>query len=463
MSQPNSSASSSAQDLLDALLDVRKHAEQKGLDISDILRDSERFSSFMLDMRPGMKYEIAIISKLINEGLLMDLHSANANDRVRESGQIKVWLDNFGLKADDAQIYSDVLLAFCNGETQVRTRTESPQTEEPQKKQVRHDPQANSRSPQVPGTDQPILTAPAKPSSNTSGQQNDSINSAHGAPLPAPVATKSGAYRKYVLSFALLVLAAAIFFTKGPSIGISSSEPTAMPPAAPSVASSPEPTAMPTATPSVASSPEPTAMSAAANSIASSALSLHDAYANKRVGECFEFGRYPQGANGEIEPITWRVLQREADHLLVIAEKGLDCKRYNDKYCNVTWADCTLRHWLNSEFYDKAFNEQERNCILQTSIVNNVGPKTGDRISLLSVDEAECLFASENARRAEPTKYAAKNGVYTNEGYCWWWLRSRGNYDSHAANVCTNGGVNDDGNYVNDVDRAVRPAFKIAL
>ncbi len=301
------------------------------------------------------------------------------------------------------------------------------------------DAQANSGVPQVPGTGQPIPTAPAKPPSDTSGRQNDSTNSAHGAPVPAPAVTKSRAYR-YILPFALLVLVAAIFLTKGPGLGTSSPEPTGTPAVAESTASP----------------------------------SLRTSYVDTQVGDYFEFGRYPQDANGEIMPITWRVLQREADHLLAIAEKGLGCKPYNEEWCDITWADCTLRRWLNSEFYDKAFNEQERKHILQTSIVNNAGPKTEDYIFLLSVDEAKSLFANDDERRAKPTEYAIKNGVYTNEvqlrsrsfnGFCVWWLRSRGGRGDNAAFVggVSDGGIGEYGIGVHDVCNAFRPALKLAL
>ncbi len=199
---------------------------------------------------------------------------------------------------------------------------------------------------------------------------------------------------------------------------------------------------------------------------------LHAIYADKQVGECFDFGRYPQGANGEVEPITWRVLQRNADRLLVIAEQGLDCKPYHKArglfarlfVFACAWTDCSLRLWLNSEFYDKAFNKQERKCILKTSVVNNAGSNTEDCIFLLSVDEAERLFADDAARRAKPTKYAVKNGVYTKGAdCCFWWLRSRGNRADHAAGVSIAGGVYSLGVLVNSDGLAVRPALKLAL
>ncbi len=212
-------------------------------------------------------------------------------------------------------------------------------------------------------------------------------------------------------------------------------------------------------------SPESTGTPVVAQSSASSASPSSDVYANVRVGEYFEFGRYPRGANGEIKPITWRVLQREADHLLVIAEQGLDCKPYHEMR-KITWEACTLRRWLNSEFYEKAFNEQEHKCILQTSVVNNVGPKTDDYIFLLSVGEARSLFAKYIERRTKPSGYAAKNGVATSwaeDDCCEWWLRSSGIYAYYAAYVMENGGVIECGNNFDCDCYAVRPAFRIAL
>ncbi len=196
---------------------------------------------------------------------------------------------------------------------------------------------------------------------------------------------------------------------------------------------------------------------------ASAVPSLRTIYADKQVGERFEFGRYPQGANCEIEPITWRVLRRKADHLLVIAEQCLDCNSYDDEFRKVTWAGCTLRRWLNLDFYYIAFNEQERKCILQTNIVNNTGPNTKDRVFLLSFREADILFANDNARRAKPTEYVIKNEVYTFKNYCCWWLRSRGCRDDVAAYVLTFGDLLVDGISVRNCLITVRPALKLVL
>ncbi len=310
--------------------------------------------------------------------------------------------------------------------------------------------------------------------------------SVHITPNAANCVTKSGASRNYLLFSAVLTVVAVIFclsmvMLRGPGLGVPSPEPTGTIAVAQSVASSPDAMGTPAIEQGTASSPEPTrtpaieqgeasssepmGTSAVAQSVASSASPLNTIYADKQVDEYFEFGRYPQGAHGEIEPITWRVLQREADHLLVIAEHGLDCQQYDNEFRPTTWADCALRRWLNSEFYDNAFNERERKCILKTSIVNNGGPKTEDSVFLLSIDEAQSLFADDNVRHARPTDYAIKSKAYSayDNGCCWWWLRSRGSHDNDAAYVRPDGCVFSNGGHVNYDIITVRPVFKIAL
>ena len=188
------------------------------------------------------------------------------------------------------------------------------------------------------------------------------------------------------------------------------------------------------------------------------------AYADRQVGERFEFGRYPQGVNGEVKPITWRVLRRDDKSLLVIAEQGLDCKRYNEQYVSTTWASCTLRRWLNEEFIKRAFSEQEQSSIKTSEIPNNAGPPTKDLIFLLSVDEASSLFTDDSNRICKPTDYAVKNGVYTfSYGNSWWWLRSRGSCSYRAALVSNCGFISINGYYVIDNVGSVRPALRLTI
>ena len=99
---------------------------------------------------------------------------------------------------------------------------------------------------------------------------------------------------------------------------------------------------------------------------------------------------------------------------LIVSEYALDARAYNEDYESVMWATCTLRKWLNGEFYDTAFNEEEKGLIALTKVKNADNPKYGtdggkdteDRVFLLSLGEAERYFEDDEDRRAFPTEYA---------------------------------------------------------
>lgn len=190
---------------------------------------------------------------------------------------------------------------------------------------------------------------------------------------------------------------------------------------------------------------------------------LHTIYANKQVGERFEFGRYPQGEDGEIEPITWRVLRRDSDGLLVVSEQGLDVKPWNESPKEtILWGSCTLREWLNNEFLSEAFNEQERSLIKETKVKDGIFEHyTYDYVFLLSLGEVGDLFKDDEDRKCKPTNYAKKNGAYTFDKNCSWWIRF------HHYRTCIGSVVNTDGatryEIVDFTHGSVRPALILKI
>ena len=191
--------------------------------------------------------------------------------------------------------------------------------------------------------------------------------------------------------------------------------------------------------------------------------------------EIITFGLYEQDNNTSngAEQIEWIVLDKKGGKALVISKYALDCQPYNEEYASVTWEESDIRAWLNDDFYNTAFSESERSEIETTYVVNDDnaeygtdgGNDTSDKIFLLSIAEAEEYFSSDEARECEPTKYAVAEGAYENsdDGNCWWWLRSPGSNSDRAADILTYGGVLDYGNYVDFGDDAVRPALWIDL
>ena len=168
-----------------------------------------------------------------------------------------------------------------------------------------------------------------------------------------------------------------------------------------------------------------------------------------KVGDYVKFGSYPQTSNGDIQPIEWQVLSIENNKMLVISRYGLDCKCF-DSYSNVgfrkgimptgldakrfgpnsnLWKNSEIRKWLNGDFYNKAFSEDEKKFI---NFSNLSDVDTTDNVFLLSKKEAEKYFANNTARQCKATEYAVKNGakVYDGDvkkavGCSCWWLRSR--------------------------------------
>ena len=190
-----------------------------------------------------------------------------------------------------------------------------------------------------------------------------------------------------------------------------------------------------------------------------------------RVGDRIPFGQYPQGANGEVQPLMWRVLAVEDGKALLITDKLIDYIRYNKTYTGVTWETCTLRKWMNNDFINKAFSssQQARIATVTNQNLNNPeygtkgGNATQDRIFALSIDEAEKYFSSNSDRKAYTTDYAHKKGYDDSDRSEYWWLRSPGDNSHNAAYVFNDGHINQHGIGVNISSVAVRPAFWLNL
>lgn len=85
------------------------------------------------------------------------------------------------------------------------------------------------------------------------------------------------------------------------------------------------------------------------------------------VGDIIYYGSYEQDnniSNGK-ENIEWRVLAKENNRILGISDKALDCKPFNETKENVTWRTCTLRKWLNDDFFNSAFSNAEKSVFPQ--------------------------------------------------------------------------------------------------
>ena len=85
-----------------------------------------------------------------------------------------------------------------------------------------------------------------------------------------------------------------------------------------------------------------------------------------KKGEAVYFGSYEQDndpENGK-ESIEWIVLGTTGNGNVILYSKYiLEAKPYNESGSGVKWEDTSLNAWLNSEFKDLAFTEQEKEGI----------------------------------------------------------------------------------------------------
>ncbi len=198
------------------------------------------------------------------------------------------------------------------------------------------------------------------------------------------------------------------------------------------------------------------------------------------VGFIVNFGGY-----------SWRVLDKQKDRALVITEYIVEQRSYHNVYEAITWADCSLREYLNGEFYYR-FTKADRERIIP--VLNKTpdnewygtygGEDTLDRIFLLSISEVVCrYFGDSSAKLYNPGKnqrywFERKDEnnskritkVESESWNNWWWLRSPGRVGVKAVYIHGDGNIGIQGNNVLKGNLAdgrcvggVRPALWLKL
>ncbi len=184
------------------------------------------------------------------------------------------------------------------------------------------------------------------------------------------------------------------------------------------------------------------------------------------VGDTYTFGNYGEGN------ISWIILDIDGDNVMLLSEYAIENKQFNEELVETSWEDCSVRSWLNSEFIDSAFTEDEIAMILDTDVLSSANPEFGiqsgedtvDKVFLLSVDEFESLVPEEY-RCCLVTDYAWKNNVcrYSPDDYCDWYLRTPGTSEKMVTYVSYNGIAYTPGRDVSFGICGLRPAMWISI
>lgn len=147
------------------------------------------------------------------------------------------------------------------------------------------------------------------------------------------------------------------------------------------------------------------------------------------VGNKVLFGRYEQDGDLENgpEPIEWEIIvddyrrsySKGEQWMLLVSTKALDSKVYHDKLEEgITWENCWLQSWLNDDFYNSAFDEDEKK-----KLVDYRRDDYSENVSMLDIDvlmfaDGDYSTGTINASSkfiVEPTQYAIDQGVVYSE------------------------------------------------
>lgn len=199
--------------------------------------------------------------------------------------------------------------------------------------------------------------------------------------------------------------------------------------------------------------------------------------------------------------IDWRVLAVENNKALLISKRVLEKRPFHAVDEDITWENCTLREYLNGDFYNR-LGEKAKAAIAETINIGSDNPwygtsggnTTTDKIFVLSLEEVARYFGDSGAlteqkkgknisyfyvkdRRhvqiAKPDvsewcsygdQYNSARIAYNKTGTAQrWWLRSLGDQSYHATYVYDNGSVDVGGVGISVESYGVRPALWLTL
>ena len=224
---------------------------------------------------------------------------------------------------------------------------------------------------------------------------------------------------------------------------------------------------------------------------------------NKNVNNNFE-----QQRPGSIIPFggyDWLVLEVQNGKALLLSKYVLEKREYNNQHADITWENCTLRSYLNGDFFN-TFSANDKKRIVKTKVINNDNPwydpndsrakidrtflaksvmisndnpwydpkggsATIDRIFLLNIWKVVKYFGDNGQLKNRPKDTWHIDDQYSSERIAtekngkpsWWWLRTPGGRSHLAAAVSDDGCLFVGGLYVNDNRGGVRPALWLNL
>ncbi len=176
------------------------------------------------------------------------------------------------------------------------------------------------------------------------------------------------------------------------------------------------------------------------------------------------------------EAIKWKILDKRDGKAWVITDNCIDSQAYRNIVWENSYVKSSIRKWLNNDFINIAFNENESTAISPEIVVNEMedvdvmdgnkpGKDTLDRVHLLSIDDAVDMIPN-GQRKGIATDYAKCQGIHvtpSNSKSVWWlrtpyytvesWAQVVGTHDACDFGTCE----------IGNTDIGIRPALWLKL
>ena len=126
--------------------------------------------------------------------------------------------------------------------------------------------------------------------------------------------------------------------------------------------------------------------------------------------------------------MKWLVLENDGDKALIVSKYLFTNRSYNNIRTKVDWNTCDLRKWINSDFINNAFSDDQQRKIAGTE---------GYKIFILNSKEIEKYF---NTSLKRITYFSEEDDGRGSGGY-WWVASNSGSEGTHVLYVDPNGQI----------------------
>ena len=194
-------------------------------------------------------------------------------------------------------------------------------------------------------------------------------------------------------------------------------------------------------------------------------------------GGTLRFGTFPQWPDKEAQDIEWIGVPVSKtgtkDRVLLVSKYALKILPFHEEKEEISWAGCSLRTWLNQEFYD-TFKDREKQLIVETPLrgyrdetEKDHAPSldTKDKIFILSPQE-EKQYLEKGGVKATPQAYKEANPKSVVGDTCFGihsWLRKTWTEGKTGAVLHEDGTITTIVYSVSRDDIGVRPAMYVKL